>query len=88
MLHLCSAPCKALRCASPALRAALGLDGACAQMIRGQLRDGRLMLFRPEQAAHQSIHRTALSSARECSIVSGRARFIRLLRFIFRDFAR
>jgi hypothetical protein len=70
-------------CARPS-----GLDGACAQMIRGQLRDGRLMLFRPEQAAHQSIHRTALSSARECSIVSGRARFIRLLRFIFRDFAR
>jgi hypothetical protein len=65
-----------------------GLDGACAQMIRGQLRDGRLMLFRPEQAAHQSIHRTALTSAREYSIVSGRARFMRLLRSIFHDFDR
>jgi hypothetical protein len=65
-----------------------GLDGACAQMIRGQLGDGRRMLFRPEQAAHQSIHRTALTSAREYSIVSGRARFMRLLKFIFHDFDR
>jgi hypothetical protein len=33
MLHLCSAPCKALRFASPAPARPSGLDGACAQMI-------------------------------------------------------
>src|SRR6185295_15318728 len=46
MLHLCSAPCKALRFAPPAhARGLRGLDGACAQMIVGQLPDGHRMLF-------------------------------------------
>src|SRR5688572_4163562 len=39
--------------------------------------------FRPEQTAHGSIHRTVLRSARVSSIVSGHARFTRLLGFIF-----
>jgi hypothetical protein len=46
MLHLCSAPCKALRFAPPArTRGLRALDGACAQMIGGHLRDGRRMLL-------------------------------------------
>jgi hypothetical protein len=46
MLHLCSAPCKALRFAPPAhTRGLRALTVPCAQMIRGQLRDGRRMLL-------------------------------------------
>ena len=45
-------------CARPS-----GLDGACAQMIGGQLRDGRRMLFPSGTTAHRSIYRTVSRSA-------------------------
>jgi hypothetical protein len=45
MLHLCSAPCKALRFAPTAHARPSGLDGACAQMIGRHLRDGHRVLF-------------------------------------------
>jgi hypothetical protein len=62
-----------------------GLDGACAQMIRGQLRDGRRMFLGPEHTTNRWIHWTASRRARVCSIPSGRVRLARLLRFIFHD---
>jgi hypothetical protein len=45
MLHLCSAPCKALRFAPTAHARGLRALTVPAQMIRGQLRDGRRMLL-------------------------------------------
>jgi hypothetical protein len=69
-----------------------GLDGACAQMIGGQLRDGHRMLFpcslRPEQTALRSMIGWSSKWLACCSIVSGRVRFTRLLRFMFHDFDR
>ena len=70
-------------CARPS-----GLDGACAQMIGGQLRDGRRMLFPSGTNGALIDPSDGLRSAHVCSIVSGHVRFARLLRFIFRDFDR
>jgi hypothetical protein len=70
-------------CARPS-----GLDGACAQMIDRQLRDGLRMLF-PSGTYGASIDPfDDLEKARVSSIVSGHVRFTRLLRFPFHDFDR
>ena len=71
-------------CARPS-----GLDGACAQMIRGQLRDGRRMLL-PSGTHDASMDpldgtRGALACVRSLPDACDSAR---LLRFIFHDFDR
>jgi hypothetical protein len=63
-----------------------GLDGACVQMIDGQLRDGRPMLSVRNTRRTGSIHWKAFEERRVCSTVSGHVRFTRWLRFIFRNF--
>jgi hypothetical protein len=72
MLHLCSSQCKALRFAPPARTARpSGLDGACAQMISGHLRDGRRMLL-PSGTEDALIERSA-TDAEQLLIVASRA---------------
>jgi len=89
MLHLCSAPCKALRFAPTAhARGLRALTVPPRRRSAGNYVMAVACSFRPEHTAHRSIHWTALRSARACSIVSGHVRFTRLLRFIFRDFDR
>jgi hypothetical protein len=70
-------------CARPS-----GLDGACAQMISRHLRDGHRMLFPSGTNCSLIDQLDVIRSTHVCSIVSGRMRFSRLLRFIFRDFDR
>jgi hypothetical protein len=65
-----------------------GLDGACAQMIVGQLRDGRRMLF--PSGTHGALI-DPLDALRKRSRVFDRSGYwgcTRSLRFIFLDFGR
>jgi hypothetical protein len=65
-----------------------GLDGACAQMIGGQLRDGPRMLF-PSGTNGALIDSSDGLEKRSYMFDRFRTRaFRRSLRFIFRDFAR
>ena len=70
-------------CARPS-----GLDGACAQMIVGRLRDGLRMLFLSGRHVVLIDLLNGFGIARACSIPSGNVRFTRLLRFIFCDLDR
>jgi hypothetical protein len=60
-----------------------GLDGASAQMIVGQLRDGLRMLFLSGRHVVLIDLLNGLGIARACSILSGNVRFTRLLGSFF-----
>ena len=70
-------------CARPS-----GLDGACAQMIRGNYVMAVACSYHPEHTTHRWIHWSDRGALACGSIPSGRVRFARLLRFIFYDFDR
>jgi hypothetical protein len=63
-----------------------GLDGACAQMIHGQLRDGRRMLFLSGTNGLMIEPACGLESGSRVFDRFRHPRSTRLLRFIFFDF--